>query len=98
MERDKNRRGVTQGAEEMRDLMNGWNSVVHLNGLLLPSNNIKAKSESIGSTITLTWDAVEGGVPFCQIEANKRKLSLLDSSFSSKAMNFNNPFLPPLRS
>ena len=39
MERDdKNRRGVPQGAE-MRDLVNGRISVVHLNGLLLPSNN-----------------------------------------------------------
>ena len=49
MEReDKNRRGVPQGAE-MRDLVNGWNSVVHLNELLLPSNNnIKTKSESMG--------------------------------------------------
>ena len=57
----------------MRDLVIGWNSVVRLNGLLLPSNNnIKTKNESMGSTITLTWDAVEGGASFCQIEVNKR--------------------------
>ena len=44
---DKNRRGVPQGAE-MRDLVNGRISVVHLNGLLLPSNNnIETKSESM---------------------------------------------------
>ena len=66
----------------MRDLMIGWISVVHLNELLLPpNNNTKTKSESIGEhTITLTWDAVEGGASFCQIEVNKRELSLLDSS------------------
>ena len=40
-------------AAEMRDLVIGWNSVVHLNGLLLPSNNNETKSESMGSTITL---------------------------------------------
>ena len=44
----------------MRDLVIGWNSVVHLNGLLSPSNNIiKTESESMGNTIILTWDAVE---------------------------------------
>ena len=74
--------------------MIGWISVVHLNGLLLPSNNnIETKSESMGSTITLTWDAVEGGASFCPIEVNKEGVEPVGFLFlSSKAMNFNNPF------
>ena len=78
-------------------------SVVHLNGLLLPSNNIiKTKSESMESTQSpLTWDAVEGGASFCQIEVNKRGVEPVGFLFlSSKAMNFNNsfPFLPSIKS
>ena len=57
----------------MRDLVIGWDSVVHLNELLLPSSNIvKTRSGSMGSTTTLTWDTVGGGASFCQVEVNKR--------------------------
>ena len=49
----------------MRDLVIGWNSVVHLNGLLSPSNNIETKSESMGNTITPHMGFVEGGTSFC---------------------------------
>ena len=45
-----------------------------------------------GAQSPITWDAVEGGASFCQIEVNKRELGLLDSFLSSKTMNFNNPF------
>ena len=41
-------RGIKIVEEFHRDLVNGWNYVVHLNGLLLPPNNIETKSESMG--------------------------------------------------
>ena len=77
----------------MRDLVNWWNSVVHLNGLLSPSNNNKTMSESMGTHSPITWDAVEGGASFCQIEVNKRGVEPVGFLYlSSKTVNFNNPF------
>ena len=64
--------------------MIGWNSVVHLDWIAVTIQQQHQNKERIHGehTITLTWDAVEGGASFCQIEVNKRELSLLDSSLS----------------
>ena len=88
---DKNRRGVPQGPRDWVEFCCSpeWIAVT------IQQHHRNKRVNPWGAQSPLTWDAVEGGASFCQIEVNKGGVEPVGFPFlflSSKTMNFNNPF------